>query len=321
MDKMVDSTKLTMLDINSLIPRCLINTNEDDLSKLVFFYIDISNKFRNVQGVTEDKLIKLIAFDIIKERKGDINNINLYLLIGLKNVTIQHVELSRASIIQILLNETAESKRMDKVNAIIANINNNLPIGLRDLFSLELKTEISANLMNVEAFGNCEGIKIEGLNPTLNNIKTKLHNLANSKKFNQLDDYINSEIDSVDYTNYIDTEEDYAIGLDGTLYYYNPIDGTIFKLTDEDIKGTSPNILNKIYKNSKITAQNINNAICKSSTPTITPPITPNTTEYEGKIMGMTKGEFALMLILIIILICIIAIVIYYLIIHQSARK
>jgi len=304
----VETTKiLTLSDIDTLIPRCLINTDKDDLYKLVFFYSDISNKFRNEPNVTGNHLIKLIAQSIIKEKKGNVNNINLYLLIGLKKSTIQHVELSRTSIIQILLTETTESKRMDKVNTILANINNNLPVGLRDLFPVELKKEITANLMNVEAFGNCEGTQEENRDITRNDLKTKLDNLKN----------YNTE--SVDYANYIDTEEDYAIGLDGTIYYYNPEDGSLFKLTEEHINGTSPGVLNQIYKHSKITKQSINNALYKAPVKTQHPVAVAD--KYDGEIGGMTKGEFALLIVLIIIIICVIVVILYYSIMRMKQPK
>jgi len=308
MDKMLNLgiTKiLTLSDIETLIPKCLINTDEDDLYKVVFFYSDISNKFRNDPGVTGNHLIKLIIHSILKEKKGNVNNINLYLLIGLKKSTIQHVELSRGSIIQILLSETKESKRMDKVNTVLANINNNLPAGLRDLFPVELKKEITANLMNVEAFGNCEGAQEENHNITRNDLKTKLDNLKN----------YNTE--SVDYANYIDTEEDYAIGLDGTIYYYNPVDGTLFKLTEKQINGTSPEVLNQIYKHSKITKQNMDNALYKAPLKTAETVLV----EYDGEIGGMTKGEFALLIVLIIIIICVIVVILYYFIMRMKQSK
>ena len=132
-----------------------------------------------------------------------------------------------------------------------------------------------------------------------------------------MDNLKNYNTESVDYANYIDTEEDYAIGLDGTIYYYNPVDGTLFKLTEKQINGTSPEVLNQIYKHSKITKQNMDNALYKAPVKTVEAVLV----EYDGEIGGMTKGEFALLIVLIIIIICVIVVILYYFIMRMKQPK
>ena len=92
--------------IEDLIPKCLMVINEDDLQKVGFFYKDVSVRLRNEKDMTDAKIIRNIINSILRAKKGETNNINILLLLGLENPTIQHAELSQATLVEVLLNET-----------------------------------------------------------------------------------------------------------------------------------------------------------------------------------------------------------------------
>ena len=138
--------------IEDIVPKCLVTSDEDDLEKLVMFHKSISNHFRNVKDY--GNIIKEIAAHILRHKNGETNNMNLLLLVGLENPTIQHVELSKTTLVKVLLSETGEVKVNDKMNVAVSRIMSALPIDVREKISPNMKNELMAIHKNVEEFGD-----------------------------------------------------------------------------------------------------------------------------------------------------------------------
>ena len=133
--------------IEDLIPKCLMVINEDDLQKVGFFYKDVSVRLRNEKDMTDAKIIKNIINSILRAKKGETNNINVLLLLGLENPTIQHAELSQATLVEVLLNETNELKQMDRVNTVLSKIIGSMSPDVKDQISPNMKGDVSTILL------------------------------------------------------------------------------------------------------------------------------------------------------------------------------
>ena len=137
----------TTTRIEDLIPKCLMVINEDDLQKVGFFYKDVSVRLRNEKDMTDAKIIRNIINSILRAKKGETNNINVLLLLGLENPTIQHAELSQATLVEVLLNETNELKQMDIVNTVLSKIIGSMSPDVRDQISPNMKGDVSTILL------------------------------------------------------------------------------------------------------------------------------------------------------------------------------
>ena len=137
----------TTTRIEDLIPKCLMVINEDDLQKVGFFYKDVSVRLRNEKDMTDAKIIRNIINSILRAKKGETNNINVLLLLGLENPTIQHAELSQATLVEVLLNETNELKQMDRVNTVLSKIIGSMSPDVREQISPNMKGDVSTILL------------------------------------------------------------------------------------------------------------------------------------------------------------------------------
>ena len=123
------------------------------------FHKSISNHFRNVKDY--GNIIKEIAAYILRHKNGETNNMNLLLLVGLENHTIQHAELSKRTLVKVLLSETGEVKVNDKMNVAVSRIMSALPIDVREKISPNMKNELMVIHKNVEEFGETLEVDIK----------------------------------------------------------------------------------------------------------------------------------------------------------------
>ena len=193
--------------IADIIPKCLVIAEEDDLVKLVMFHKSISNYFRNVKDY--GNIIKEIAAHILRHKNGETNNINILLLVGLENPSIQHAELSKRTLVKVLLSETGEDKVNDKMNVAVSRIMSSLPIDVREKISPNMKNELMTIHKNVEEFDDTLEVNQDDSNNIMSNkIVNLISSIIKKKKSKKLN-------------NKITVSEKYAFSDNHIVYHIN----------------------------------------------------------------------------------------------------
>ena len=127
--------------------------SDDDFLKV----IKLSEVILKKNPLFESKyseLINEIIFDILRKNNMVVNNIVLFIIIGIKDFTREHIQLSTKELSDVLVNQSNEVKLNDKLNTALSSIMDRSPKDIREQINPDTKTKILLFLKDNEIFSN-----------------------------------------------------------------------------------------------------------------------------------------------------------------------
>jgi hypothetical protein len=134
--------------ISGIVPNEYIFAKDDDLHRITTIVNMIHNKY---PSIPETILIKSVIFYIIRETSFNTATLLPYLIIGLKQISINDLQNNPSPqiIATKLLIQNNEINPMDKVNTSLSAIVDNLPQDLKENMSPSVKQAITQFLMSL----------------------------------------------------------------------------------------------------------------------------------------------------------------------------
>lgn len=172
----------------------LLNTDlesDDDLLRV----IKISEIILKKNPLFESKyseLINEIIYDMLRKNNMTVNNIVLFIIIGIKDFKREHIQLSANELSDVLINQSNEIKLNDKLNTALSSIMDRSPKDIREQINPDTKTKILLFLKN-------SNVIIEGFGEHLEEVYEKERNSINNA--------VNSNIKKRDLSNSLNKEQ------------------------------------------------------------------------------------------------------------------
>ena len=121
--------------------------SDDDFLKV----IKLSEVILKKNPLFESKyseLINEIIFDMLRKNNMAVNNIVLFIIIGIKDFTREHIQLSAKELSDVLVNQSNEVKLNDKLNTALSSIMDRSPKDIKEQINPDTKTKILLFLKN-----------------------------------------------------------------------------------------------------------------------------------------------------------------------------
>ena len=249
--------------IHSHITQDLYNEYPNDISKVVEVFKLLRGN-GNLVCCSDTKLLQEIIYNLYRynDKKNGValDNMKLLLVIGMENIALQTLFIDNDVIIQDLLFQSGEKKRMDMVNKVIGKIMTKLPRDIREKISPNTKARMVRILSSDKSMNNLINYK------KVRNQLNRERNETRLKNVNMLD-YKNSIID-VDTTrtnkmldinndniilaSYIDENPELHIDEYNQVYYHDKYSNALTPVKLSNMKQVSKEDVENILKHHEI---------------------------------------------------------------------
>jgi hypothetical protein len=305
----MNNTNATVIQniINKLPPTIFFESLPDRKQALKYLQWLNTNVSEAKSFNNQDQFLREIIAKELRIVSMKIIEIEILLMVGLNNITIDDFSIDSKTLIKKLMSENPDKYDLDIMYRILAQIMTKLPRDLKERVTGKQKLEIFQKLTQYSNIDNALIEKFIAFDPTINTpVSMELdsgdYNTLNKQYLNELDKYEEAkgylDNNSIEFatiaTNmslpippknnnidarYIDNNPDFMLGQnDNTLYYYDSSSGTISEIPIKE-KQTPVSLkdLKVVLTSNKVKKGDIQNLI-NGYTPTVET-VVPNTIE------------------------------------------